>query len=451
MHWMREIRGHLARVLEPRTGDGSATALSGMDRQLTRASPLRRYLPYVVAGILALCIAVWLYERAGQSVYRLPVDQVTVATVKRAPFEDFIAVRSAVAPLVTDYLTTEAGGTVKQVLVEDGAVVQAGQPLIVLANPSLELQVAQREADAAGQISNLQNTEVQLEEARFKYEHDLLDIDHTISRLKASLGRDKVLMDGEAIAAAVYESEQADYAYQTKLRAATLRSRDAEQKVHTLQLAQLKEALDRLKANIAEGRASLDALIVRAPVAGHLTALAAEVGQSKPAGAVLGQVDRLGRFKLSAQVDEFYLGKVATGQEALFNVDGKNYTAKIAKIYPQVSNGTFKADFGFVGAAPPNVHNGQAVDLKVELGGAANAITLPVGPFYEDTGGNWIFVVTPDGTGATRRNVRLGRRNPEYVEVLSGLVPGEKAIVSSYDAFQKVNRVEFEAPSGGER
>jgi HlyD family secretion protein len=189
---------------------------------------------------------------------------------------------------------------------------------------------------------------------------------------------------------------------------------------------------------------------MRAPMDGQLTALEAEVGQSKAQGAVLGQVNSADRFKLTADIDEFYLGHVVLGQETLFTVDGRDYRAKVSKVYPQVTNGTFKADFYFEGAAPANIHVGQAIDLKVELGGASRAVMLPNGPFYQDTGGNWIFVVAPNGQYAVRRNIRLGRRNPNYVEVVDGLKPGEKAIVSGYEAFQKMDRIEFEKSGNSE-
>jgi HlyD family secretion protein len=177
---------------------------------------------------------------------------------------------------------------------------------------------------------------------------------------------------------------------------------------------------------------------------GQLTALDAYIGQSKAQGAVLGQVNSADRFKLTADVDEFYLGHVVVGQETLFNAAGQDYRARVAKIYPQVTNGTFKADFHFEGATPGSMHVGQAMDLKIELGGASHAIRVPNGPFYQDTGGNWVFVVDPAGKAATRRNVRLGRKNPQYIEVVDGLRPGEKVIVSGYEAYRKMDRVEFE-------
>lgn len=418
----------------------------GMDTPIVRPPAWRHYAPYGIGALLLLGVIVWLLAGANRHVYRVPIDRLTLGEVTQGPFEDFIAVRSNAAPFTTHYLTADQGGTVKEVLAEDGTTVKAGQPLIILANTALQLQVASREADTASQINALENTKLQLEETRFKYQHDLLDIEHQISKLTGDLARDKILLDGNAIAPAIYKQEQEEYSYELKLRAATTASRDAEQKVRASQLTQLQETLARLNDSIATAKASLDALTVRAPTDGHLTALNAEVGQSKAPGTVLGQVDSLERFKLTAQVDEFYLGRIVLGQVALFTSDGRDYKATIAKIYPQVANGTFRIDLNFDSPSPQGIHTGQAFDIRLELGRAATAKMLPNGPFYQETGGNWVFVVAPDGRYATRRNVRLGRRNPEHVEVLDGLQIGEKVIVSGYEALQKIERVEFEKP-----
>jgi HlyD family secretion protein len=388
-----------------------------MDKVLVRAHPWRRYLPYGVVALVAVGAATWLLlQHSKGHVYRLPLNRVTISTVAPGPFEDYIAVRGTVAPLIIDYLTTDQGGTVKQVLVEDGAMVKRGQTLMVLSNPALQLQVA------AQQIT--------FEQTRFKYQHDLLDIEHQISQLKSNLARDKVLLDGNAIAPSTYQQESEDYRYNLKLRDATIASRDAEQR--------------RAQADMAN--AGVEALTVRAPMDGQLTALDAEVGQSKAQGAVLGQVNSADRFKLTAQVDEFYLGHMSVGLESQFTVGGLDFKATIAKVYPQVINGTFKVDLHFVGTPPRDIHVGQALDLKVELGGASQAVLVANGPFYQDTGGNWAFVVVPDGSYAERRNIRLGRRNPDYVEVVDGLKPGERIIVSGYEGFQKMDRVEFAKP-----
>ena len=413
----------------------SAPSGDRMDRVIVRKPAWRRYAPYTAGALILIGAAVWLLGGSSGHVYRVPTDRLTLGTVTEGPFEDFVAVRSAVAPLITNYLTTDQGGTVKQVLVEDGATVKRGEPLVILSNPALQLQVA------AQQLT--------FEQTRFKYEHDILDIDHAISKLKADLARDKILLDGNAIAPAMYKEEQEDYAYELKLRSATLASRDMEQKVRATQLMGETQSSGFVDGSRILGNAAVEALTISAPMDGQLAALDAEVGQTKAQGAVLGEIDSRDRFKLTAQVDEFYLGRILLGQEALFTVDNRDYKAKIAKIYPQVANGTFKVDLHFDGVAPAGVHTGEAIDLKVELGGAARAMMLPNGPFYQDTGGNWVFVVSPDGGSAVRRTVRLGRRNPEFVEVLDGLKPGEKVIVSGYEAYQTVDRVEFEKPDNG--
>jgi HlyD family secretion protein len=420
-----------------------------MDTPLSRPPAWRRYASYGIAALLVLVGGLWLRAHTSGHTYRVPIDKLTLGEVTKGPFEDFIAVRSTAAPFTTRYLTADQGGSVKQVLVEDGAEVKAGQPLIVLTNATLQLQVASREADAAGQINALENTKIQLEETRFRYEHDLLAIEHQISKLTGDLARDKILLDGNAIAPAIYRQEQEEYAYELKLRDATTASADAEKAVRASQLKQLQDTLVRLQASSATAAASLDALTIRAPTDGQLTALTAEVGQSKAQGAVLGQVDSLDRFKLTALVDEFYLGRIVLGQSAIFTSDGRDYKATVAKIYPQVTNGTFRIDLHLENPAPQGIRTGQAFDIKLELGRAATALMLPNGPFYQETGGNWIFVVAPDGRYATRRTIRLGRRNPEHVEVVDGLAPGEKVIVSGYEAFQKIDRVEFDKPDHG--
>jgi HlyD family secretion protein len=415
-----------------------------MDRTLARAPHWMRYAPHAFAGAAAVGIGAWLLVGSRERTYRAPLTHLTIAQVRRGPFEDYVAVRGAAAPFATHHLTAEQGGVVKQVLVEDGAMVRANQPLIVLSNAALALQVASREADNASQVNALENTRLQLEESRFKYQHDLLDIEHQIEKLQGELARDKILLEGNAIAPSLYAQEQAEYAYELKLRQATAASRDAEEKVRARQLAQLATTLARLSENVAAAQASLGALLIRAPMDGRLTALDAEVGQSKPAGAVLGQVDSLDRFKLTAQVDEFYLGRVALGQTALLESGGSDRQVAVVKIYPQVANGTFRIDLHFAGEAPRDTHVGQAVDLRLELGGATTSTLLPSGPFYQDTGGRWVFVLSPDGRHATRRSVRLGRRNPDHVEVLGGLAPGEKVIVSGYEAFLAADRVELQ-------
>ena len=425
-------------------GSSDLDATSGMDRVLPEKSRLLRYWSYGLAAIVVIIAAAWLMSGNGR-VYRVPADRVTIGIVTRGAFEDFAAVRGTVAPSVTNHLTTDQGGTVKQVLVEDGALVKAGQPILVLGNPTLQLEVAARVADTARQMSEVQNTDLQLEQTRLNYQKDLLDIEYQVETLTSDLARDKRLFDAQALPSATYEKDRSRLAYELKVRAAAQASHVVMDKVRKEQIAQLKNTLALLNTNLDAAQKSIDALTIRAPMDGQLTALDAEIGQSKPQGAVLGQVDSLDRFKLTAQVDEFYLGRVRAGQQALPTINGQEYKAVVGKVYPQVSNGAFKVDLAFSGAAPAGIHNGQAVDLKLELGGTSKAMLLANGPFYQDTGGNWVFVLKNGSNTAIRRNVRLGRRNPEYVEVLEGLEPGERVIASSYAAYQNIDRVEVQS------
>jgi HlyD family secretion protein len=252
-----------------------------MDRVIERKPAWRRFGPYALALAIFAGIAVWLLAGSSAHVYRVPVDRVTIGTVTQGPFEDFIAVRGAVAPFITNYLTTDQGGTVKQVLVEDGAIVRRGQPLIILSNPALQLQVA------AQQLA--------FEQTRFKYEHDILEIDHQISKLKADLARDKILLNGKAIAPSTYKAEEEEYSYYVRLRSATVGSRNVEGKIRASQImggGQSSGSMD----GAAIANAAVESLTIRAPMDGQITALDAEVGQSKAQGAVLGQVDSRDRF-----------------------------------------------------------------------------------------------------------------------------------------------------------
>lgn len=420
---------------------------SGMDRTIVRRKRWRQYVLPAAAAAVVLTLIGWLALGVGGTVYRIPSDRLTIGAAMEGPFEDYAAVRGTVAPFVTIYLTTDQGGAVKQVLVEDGAIVKAGQPLIVLSNPMLQLQFASRQVDTARQIGDVHNTELQIAQTRFANQKEILDIEYQLQTLKSDLDRDERLYAAHAVSRATLEKDRDKYAYEQKLRTTTLAAFRTAKAIQQKQLKQLRETLIQLNENLTVARTSLDALIIRAPMDGQLTALDAEAGQSKAAGAVLGQVDSADRFKLTAQVDEFYLGRVQIGQDALLTIDNREYRARVSKIYPQVANGTFKTDFRFEGATPVGIHAGQAIDLKLELGGAQKALLLPNGQFYQDTGGSWAFVLSADGHTAARRVIRLGRRNPGFVEVLQGLKPGDRVIVSGYEDFKTATKIKLTEPS----
>jgi HlyD family secretion protein len=395
----------------------------------------------LAAVLLSVVLFAWFLHRVQRNTFSIPASQLTIGTVTRGVFEDYIPLRSTVAPLTTYYLTTEQGGIVKQVLAADGSSVKAGDPLIVLSNAALQLEVTSRAAATAAQINALENTRLQLEQTRFQYERDLLDIDHQIEVLKGNLERDKILLDGHAISPRTYAQEQSQYDYELKLREATLASRDAGQSVRSRQFALLGQTLDSLKASDKLAVSSLDALTIRAPVNGQFTNVSARNGESAAAGSVLGQVEAGDGFKLNAQVDEFYLRRLALGQLARFDISGEPFQATVSRIYPQVKDGTFKIELTFGDRTPPSIAVGQAIDVRLSVGGSRPALLIPNGPFYQSTSGRWVFVLSPDGREATRRTVDLGRKNPDAVEVLQGLYLGEKVVTSGYDGFQDIDRL----------
>lgn len=411
-----------ARASRPAVPEPGEAPQAGQDRVIARAPRWRRWAIPGAAAVGLAGAAMWWSGSPGGRVLRISADQLTIATVRAGRFDDYIAVRGTVAPLITAYLTSEQGGTVKRVLAEDGDMVAQGQPLVILSNPALQLQVA------AQQLA--------FEQTRFRYQQDLLTIEHQIGTMRNNLARDKLLLDGKAIAPSAYQQEQDDLKFYLQLRAATLASRAVEQRVRATQVigSGAGPAADITSAGV-------EALTIRAPMRGRLTGLDAEVGQAKPQGAVLGQVNSADRFKLTAAIDEYYLGRVTVGQDAVLTIDGRTGHAQVSKVFAQVTGGTFKTEFRFDGAPPPDAHVGQAIDLQVQLGGAPHALLLANGPFYRDTGGNWAFVLAPDGRSASRRAIRLGRNNPDDVEVTGGLRPGERVIVSGYEAFQKVDRI----------
>ncbi|MCC6917817.1 MAG: HlyD family efflux transporter periplasmic adaptor subunit [Alphaproteobacteria bacterium] len=419
---------------------------SGMDRRIEKKRLTRRRLYGIAGGAAALALIVYLaFAVQGGRVYRMDAAQVTVSTVQRGTFDDFIPVRGKLAPLSTVYLETIEGGRVDRRLVEDGALVKAGQPLIDLSNAAIQLDVISREAQIAEQMNNLRTTDLLFEQTRIGYEKDLVEIGYEIVRLKRDLDRKRALVARGAISRATFDQVSDEYEYQLGRRRVTLDAQKKEQDLRAAQAAQLQETVKRLESNLDIARRSLDALQVKAPIDGQLTALDAEVGQSKQPGARLGQIDSVDAFKVTAEVDEFYVARVDIGQSASFTLGGQKVMAKVAKIYPQIREGRFTVDLTIDGPLPAGLRRGQAIDLRLELGGSSPALLVANGPFYQDTGGNWAFVLDGDGTSATRRDIRLGRRNPQVVEVLGGLNEGDRVVTSAYQSYLEMDRIAFDA------
>ncbi len=377
----------------------------------------------------------------GAGAKSVDASSVEITEVRRAPFQDYVPARGQVAPLQTVYIDAVEGGQVRQLVAEDGDVVAAGALLAVLANPQLEREVGAREADVTGRMSDVRGQLLQLQRSQLDRERELNQARFDLLRAEQTLQVRKSLHEKGFLSDVELRTVTNEAAHHRKRVEALQAGGIRESAMARTQTAEIRQTLSQLQENqVAVGR-SLDALQVRAPVAGRLTAFDLQPGQSVNRGQRVGQVDTEGAYKLTAQIDEFYLGRVNLGQSAVARHDGRAYRLTVSRIFPQVRDGGFQIELAFAGGAPEGVRRGQTLDVEVTLGDTRPALVLPNGPFVEATGGNWIFVVAADGRRAERRPIRTGRRNPQQVEVLSGLKPGERVVTSTYDGFAKQTRL----------
>jgi HlyD family secretion protein len=430
----------ISRLTEPRDKGVSISGQS-MDRVVAKKMPLGRMVAYGAGAVVAALFIYWLVGMllGGRSLsvnaQRIYVSDVTVGT-----FEDFIPLRGRLVPRSTVYLDAIEGGRVEEVLIEDGTIVAAGDPIALLSNTNLQLEVLGREAAVTEQLNNMRTIELQLEQNRLAHKRNLVEIDYQIVRLNRSIKRQGELAAKELVSQSTVDELQDELDYYMNRREVTLESQATDTRMQTQQLQQLRLAGTQLQTGLAFARKNLDDLNVRAPVSGKLSGFNIEVGQSIERGGRLGQIDDPDGYKLNAQIDEFYLGRVDLQQVATAEHGRDTYDLRVAKIYPQVNNGQFDVDMVFE-KDPVGLRRGQTMQVKLTLGDNADAILIPNGSFYQETGGNWIFVVSADGTEAVKRTVRLGRRNTYFIEVLDGLEPGEKVITSPYTSYVGMDRL----------
>lgn len=412
-----------------------------MDRAIR---PRRRRTVLIVAGAaLAIAAAVFAFRQLEPaSTYTLDGQRIQIGDVRLGVYEDFIPLRATLEPERTVYLDAIEGGRVEAVLVEEGEMVEPGQALIELSNTSLQLDVIAREAEVSEQLNNLRNTQLAIEQNRLRLRGELIEIDYQILRLTRLVERYRQLEGQTFLSQNDYQASLDELEYWKQRQGVTRESQAQDKKIRLVQIEQLQSAVQQLEKNLVLARANLDSLVVRAPRAGRLTSLAAEIGESKARGERLGQIDDVDRFKASALVSEFYLGRVSVGQLAEWQVNGADVTLEVSKLYPEVQSSQFRVDLRFVDMPPQGMRRGQALQLRLALGDARDqAVLLPNGAFYNDTGGAWVFVLDQDGAVAHRRSVQLGRRNPNQIEVDAGLVPGDRVIISSYASFIDVQRL----------
>jgi len=352
---------------------------------------------------------------------------IETGTVERAPFADYLPVRATVAPRVTTLVGVLSGGQVEKLLVQDGAMVAEGQPLATLANPSLKLDVLAREAQIAGQLGSVAGEDLAIEHNRLDRAGQIAQANYDLIKARRDLSirqqlRDQGFLSDEGVKS---YAEEADY---QQKRLAQLRvGGAAEARITTMQVQRLEDTRARLTSNLAAVRAGLDALVIRAPAVGRLTNFTIQPGQTLKPGDPAGQIDSEGSWKLTADVDEYYLGRVAVGQKA----SAGSVRLTVSKVLPTVKDGRFRVELTFDGVAPAGLNRGQTLDIRITLGGTATALVAPTGGWLDSGGGSTAFLLESNGRHARRHTVKTGRRNPEQVEILSGLAPGDRIVTSS--------------------
>jgi HlyD family secretion protein len=411
-----------------------STPGAAMDRRIERPRTDRRWrLIAVAAGVLALVLIGWRFLPSSGSADVATAD-IETGTVEHTRFEDYLPVRATVAPKVTTFVGAVSGGQVEKLLVQDGAAVTANQPLATLLNPSLKLDVLTREAEIASQLGTLSGDDLTLEKSRLDRASQTSSANYDLIKARRDLSIRQQLHDQGFVSDEGVKSYQEEADYQQK-RLGQLRSGETrEDRTADLQASRLAETRARLSGNLDAVRAGLDALIVRAPVTGRLTNFIIQPGQMLKAGDQVGQVDSEGSWKLVADVDEYYLGRVSVGQRA----SGDNsLSLVVTKVLPAVTNGRFRIELGFNSAPPAGLNRGQTTDVRVVLGTARSAIVAPVGGWLDSGGGTSVYVLDADGRHARRRAIRVGARNPEQAEILSGLQPGDRIVTSNTAAYAK--------------
>jgi len=420
-------------------------AQSGMDRVIERSTwqKYRKPLTWGMIAVIAL-LTFWILKPDAGRALKVQNDRIVISTVDYGEFDDYIPVRGQVAPLKTVFLDAIEGGRVEAIYVEDGAQVEPGDLIIDLSNTQLQLDVIAREAEVTEQLNNLRNTELSLEQNRLEHKRNLVDINYHIIRLAREIKRLAPLVEKDLMDDGTLERLKDEHDWYLARREVTLESQATDERLQKIQMEQLRIAGAQLEKNLQVARRNLEALNVRAPVAGKLTAFDLEIGQALSRGVNIGQIDDPESFKVTTNIDEYYLSRVDTEQTATMTADGQTFNLVVRKIYPQVKNGTFEVDLVFAGPEPGSIRRGQTLQLNLQLGRPSDSLIIPNGAFYQDTGGNWVFVVTVDGLRAVKRNVRMGRRNLKFIEVLDGLEPGERVITSPYTNYLDMDRLELQ-------
>ena len=410
-----------------------------MDRVLEKKKGIglifsKKALPYWLSAMMAIFI-VWLIFRDDSSTLRVNAETLSISEVRAGEFNDYIRISGQVHPMTTIQVSPREAGIVEEIVIEEGTQVKTGDVIIRLSNDDLDLEILNSEANLAEKENALRNTIIQMEQEKMQLSLNILELQTEVKRKGRALESQKRLFDDGLIGKEEYLRSEEDYTLFCKKLEVTLARAEQDSIYRQVQIKQMEESLDNMRLNMQRIRRRKDNLEVKAPIDGVLGLIEVGLGESVASGRKIGQINAEGSYKIEAQVDEHYIDRVFAGLTATFERQNEIYDAVIRKVYPEVRNGKFQADFRFSGEQPANIRTGQTYYLNLQLGQPESAVLIPRGTFYQKTGGKWIYVVSPEGGKAVKREIRIGRQNPQFYEVLEGLEPGEKVITSGYDNF----------------
>ena len=399
-----------------------------------RVAFTKKALPWWL-GALLMVFVVYLIVRPNNKTLRVDKDTVTISNVVMGEFNDYIRISGRVQPMTTIQLSPQEGGIVEKILIEEGSPVKAGDAILVLSNDNLDLQILNSEAELAEKENILRNTQIQMEQQKLDVRQNVLEYGTNVERLRRTYEQQKALYEDKLIAREEYLTAEEDYKLAKQKYNLIIERSTQDSLYRGTQIDRMEESLDNMQLNMSMIRRRKSNLVVKAPIDGELGLLDVVLGQNIASGTKIGQINSVGVYKVEAQIDEHYIDRVSAGLEATFERQGETYSTIIRKVYPEVRDGKFKADFKFDGEQPGGIRPGQTYYLNLQLGQPEETVIIPRGTFYQRTGGKWIYVVNKDGSKAVKREIRIGRQNPQYYEVLEGLEPGEKVITSGYDTY----------------
>ena len=410
-----------------------------MDRIIEKKKGLalvfsKKALPYWF-GVFMAGFILYLVFRDDSSTLRVNADTLTISEVTSGEFNDYIRLSGQVQPMTTVQLSPRESGIVEQIVIEEGTSVKAGDVIIILSNDDLDLEILNSEANLAEKENALRNTMIQMEQEKMLLKLNIVELETDVKRKGRALESQKRLYDDGLIGKEEYMRSEEDYILYCKKLEVNMAKAEQDSIYRSVQIQQMQESLKNMKLNMERIRLRKENLAVRAPIDGELGLLDVVLGQSVSSGMKIGQINDMDNYKIEVLIDEHYIDRINPGLSATFERQNETYGATIRKVYPEVRGGKFQADFKFSEEQPANIRTGQTYYLNLQLGQPEIAVLIPRGTFYQKTGGKWIYVVPPSGDKAVKREIRIGRQNPQYYEVLEGLEPGEKVITSGYDNF----------------